>query len=97
MRPFERYVGTHTGDGNAKSIVIGFTPAYVRVLNLTDRIEFEKYSTMNAADNLKTVAAGTRTLETGSDITVTTANGGTIGLAAATNINAKVFHVFAIP
>jgi len=92
-QPYERYVGTYTGDGAAKTLTIGFKPAYIRVLNFTDRIEYEKYNTMAAADTLKTVAAGTRTLETGSDIVLTN-KGATISLGA--NINAKVFHVFAV-
>jgi hypothetical protein len=42
----------------------GFKPRYVRWVNLTDRVEIEWFEGMDANTCLKTVAAGTRTLET---------------------------------
>ena len=42
----------------------GFKPRYVRWVNLTDRVEVEWFEGMDANTCLKTVAAGTRTLET---------------------------------
>ncbi|WP_423459970.1 hypothetical protein [Ottowia sp. VDI28] len=51
-------------------VACGFTPRYVRIVNVTDRIEAEWFDGMDANSCLKTVAAGTRTLE------VTGGNGG---------------------
>jgi hypothetical protein len=49
------------------TITIGFTPRYVRVENVTDRIAIEWFAgAMSASTDtcLKTAAAGTKTLET---------------------------------
>lgn len=51
-------------------IVVGFKPKYIEWLNITDRIGGEFYENMAANSCLKTVAAGTRTLE------ITSGNGG---------------------
>lgn len=50
----------------ADSIVVplGFTPRYVCFENVTERIKVEWYEGMAANTCIKTVAAGTRTLET---------------------------------
>ncbi len=50
----------------ADSVVVslGFTPKYVVWENVTDRIKIEWYEGMAANTSIKTVAAGTRTLET---------------------------------
>lgn len=45
-------------------IECGFKPRKVRVLNLTSRIEGEYWEGMSSAQHLRTVAAGTRTLDT---------------------------------
>ena len=45
-------------------VLTGFKPRYVRWVNLTDRIEVEWFEGMDANTCLKTIAAGTRTLET---------------------------------
>ena len=58
---------------------VGFTPTYVRYLNLTTRVEYEWYTGMAATHTLKSVAAGTRTDDTATAITV---SGGTITVAA---------------
>jgi len=55
---------------SAASITLGFDPRYVRVENETDRILFEWYEGNDSAKGVKTVAAGTRTLETSGLITV---------------------------
>lgn len=49
---------------------VGFKPSYVNFVNLTDRVSGEFYDGMADNSCLKTVAAGTRTLE------VTGGNGG---------------------
>lgn len=51
-------------------VAIGFTPKYFAWENVTDRIKGEWYEGMAANSCIKTVAAGTRTLE------VTGVNGG---------------------
>lgn len=43
---------------------VGFTPRYIRVENVTDRIAVEWFEGMDADTCVKTAAAGTRTLET---------------------------------
>lgn len=45
-------------------VLTGFKPRYVRWVNLTDRVEVEWFEGMDPNTCLKTVAAGTRTLET---------------------------------
>jgi hypothetical protein len=51
-------------------INVGFKPKYVNWVNLTDRVSGEFYEGMADDSCLKTVAAGTRTLE------ITSGNGG---------------------
>lgn len=51
-------------------ILVGFKPKYVKWENVTDRICGEFYEGMAADSCIKTVAAGTRTLE------ITSGNGG---------------------
>lgn len=60
------------GTPGAMSITLGFDPRYIRVVNLTTRVEYEWYKDMAATHTLKTVANGTRTDDTGSAIVVTT-------------------------
>ena len=74
----------------AASYRVGFKPRYVRVDNVTDRIALEWYEGMTSAHAVKTVAAGTRTLETSGGVTV---SGDTIGFAVTQN---KQFRVQAI-
>ena len=69
------------------SYTVGFVPRYVRVDNVTDRTVLEWYEGMTSAHAAKTVAAGTRTLETSGGVTV---SGGTIGFAVTQN---KVYRV----
>ncbi len=52
----------------------GFVPRYVCIVNLTDRITHEWYEGMTADSALRTVAAGTRTLETSDTIKVYATN-----------------------
>lgn len=91
--PYESYYLTWTGDGNAKTLTPGFKPKYLKLDNVTDRIADEKYKDMLATETLHTVAGGTRTLATSSYIVLN--DDGTVTIAAAANINAKVFHCVA--
>ena len=91
--------GKFTGAGVVVDVPLGFTPRIVRVINATDRISDEKFAGMAASEVLHTIAAGTRTLDTGSLITfkdplVDLTRGFTIAAAAA--INAKVIYWEAI-
>lgn len=52
------------------SILVGFTPRYVSVVNETDRITFEWYQGMPSGGAVQTVAAGTRTLVGTGGVTV---------------------------
>lgn len=52
------------------TITVGFSPRYIRVENVTDRIGLEWFYGMASDSALKTVAAGTRTLETSSAIVI---------------------------
>ncbi len=58
------YDGTAITATDSTRVQVGFTPRYVRWINLTDRIEVEWYYGMDPNTCLKTVASGTRTLET---------------------------------
>lgn len=90
-------VGTFVGDGTICHVITGFKPRYVKLINLTDRIIDEKTYDMGATQGLHTVAAGTMTLTTSSDITLLGGQDGQRGfdVAAATNINGKTFHYIA--
>jgi hypothetical protein len=67
---------------------VGFTPRYVRVENATDRIVNEWFEGMTSAHAVKTVAAGTRTLETSGGPSV--GADGTIGFAVTQNKQYRV-------
>lgn len=75
------------GSPAAASYNVGFTPRYIRVDNVTDRTVLEWYEGMTSAHAAKTVAAGTRTLETSGGPTV---SGGTIGFAVTQNKQYRV-------
>ena len=74
--------GAIVSDGGAAAdltINLGFVPRLFKIVNLTDRIAYEYHEGQAAGDSLKTVAAGTRTIDAGvvtvvgSDVTVTAA------------------------
>jgi hypothetical protein len=54
----------------AVTVYPGFRPSYVRFENVTDRITMEWFAGMNQGDYLKTIADGTKTLETDDVLTV---------------------------
>lgn len=58
---------------------IGFSPRYVCVVNVSERVQLEFYAGMPQAYSLKTVAAGTRTLASSLGITCS-ASGFSVGL-----------------
>ena len=84
----------------ADSVVVslGFTPKYVCWENVTDRVKIEWYEGMAANTSIKTVAAGTRTLETtNGGITICDADGTakTDGKAFAVLQNATLAAILA--
>ena len=74
------------GTPAAATITVGFTPRYFAWHSTTGRISYEWFTGMAAGTSLKTVANGTRTLDTtDAAITVNTAATtlGTVTIAAA--------------
>lgn len=78
--------GSFTSDNTITEVNLGFTPRWVKVVNSTDVIVWEKIEGMATADSVKTVTAGTTTVDTGAAITIDT-DGFT--LSAATVGSAK--------
>lgn len=64
------------------TITPGFVPNYVKVMNVTEKIMHEWHKGMNQGDYLKTVAAGTRTLET-DDVLVVNETTGVVSILAS--------------
>lgn len=83
-----------TSDGSAQIITLGFTPTNVLVFNETDVIRWEKFDPMVAANCIKTVGAGTMTLDAGSQILINTDK--TITLGATLVGTAKAIKVRAM-
>lgn len=73
----------------------GFRPRYVCAENLTDRIKYEWYEGMATTDCIKTVAAGTRTLDTGSllPVVVTAGSQPSITLKASEVLQNKQYEI----
>lgn len=63
-------VVTDAGAAADTTFTLGFAPRYICVVNRTDRTTLEWYEGMAANSAIRTVAAGTRTLDTSSGITV---------------------------
>ena len=86
--------GSFTSDNTATTVTIGFKPRWVKVVNTTDVIVWEKIEGMAAANSVKTVTAGTTTIDTGAAITINT--DGTITLSATAVGNAKAISWVAL-
>jgi len=76
----------------------GFRPNYVCLENLTDRIKYEWYTGMAEGDYVKTLAAGTRTLETDDVLVVEDDTGArpAITVAASIVLQNKQYHLMAL-
>ncbi len=64
--------GSHFDDAVTPAALVvtcGFKPRYIRVVNLTDRVQYEWFDGMADANALKQVAAGTGTFETSATLT----------------------------
>lgn len=85
--------GSFTGDGAASTITLGFNPQHMIVVNETDATTWQKIAGMAAANSVKTVTAGTTTVDTGSAILF---NGnGTVTLSATLGASAKAIAWYA--
>lgn len=85
--------GSWTGDGAAQTLTLGFVPLYIKIVNETDATTWEKWDPMVAANSIKTVTAGTMTVDTGSAIVIN--SDGTVTLSATLSANAKAFKFIA--
>lgn len=81
-----------TGSGNAVQVNVGFHPRRVFLMNMTDNISFEWITGMAATDTVKTVAAGTRIIDTTSAIvpTADAAGNDTIAIPASAAPSTKL-------
>lgn len=84
--------GGNTGDGTALIVTLGFRPKAVVLVNITDVTKIEKIDGMADNATLQTVAAGTMTIQTTSQITIDE-NGFVV--SAAANANGKVLRWWA--
>ena len=80
--------GSFTGAGNAVDIQVGFTPRYVKIVNWTDNITWEWLDGAPSTNALKSIAAGTNTVDATSGITVDLRN---VYLTAALAANSSKF------
>ncbi len=90
----ERYqYASLTGDGNDTVIKVGFSPVYVKVINETDAIIWEKTKGMAAANSIKLNGTGPAiTKDTNSAILFNSDNSITLATATAAP-NAKAITV----
>lgn len=86
--------GSFTSDNTATVVTLGFKPRWVKVVNTTDVIVWEKIEGMAAVNSVKTVTAGTTTIDTGSAILINA--DGTITLSATAVGNSKAISWVAI-
>lgn len=86
--------GSFTSDNTATIVKCGFKPRWIKVVNSTDVIVWEKLEGMAAANTVKTVTAGTTTIDTTSGILINT--DGTITISAAAVGNAKAISWVAL-
>lgn len=81
-------VGGYTSDGGLCLVTLGFKPAYVKVINETDVIVWEWIKGMGSTKTVKTVTAGTTTIDTGSAIVDN--DNGTFTISATASGTSKV-------
>jgi len=70
------------GGAVVATLTLGFDPRFFEIENVTDRISYRWYVGMTNPGALKTIAAGTRTLETTEGPTMGTAALGTLGVVS---------------
>ena len=74
----------------AATINIGYAPRYFAWINVTDRITYEWFKGNANGTTLKTVAAGTRTLDT-ADVAISV-TGGMVTIGAAAILQSKQYR-----
>jgi hypothetical protein len=97
----QRLTYEHLDDAASPAAIVlypGFKPTKVIVVNITDRISYEYMAGMNEGDYLKTVAAGTRTLETDDVLVVEDDDGSrpSITVVAAAVLQNKRYYIEAM-
>jgi hypothetical protein len=93
----ERVSGYFTATGEDVIIPLGMLPTHIVIVDVTDNIQWDWYRGLAATNTIKTVAAGTRTIDTNSAIVITTdlAGNASVKIAAATAVNASLL-IYAI-
>lgn len=86
-----RASGSFTSDNTATTVTIGYTPRHVRVVNTSDATIYEWFDSMPANSTIKTVTAGTTTIDTTGAIVPTT-NGFTLTAAAVGTAKNIAWH-----
>lgn len=86
--------GTLTGDGSANTLTLGFVPRYVKVINETDVLVWEKFGSQVAANSIKTVTAGTTTVDTTSAIVINTDGTVTVSSGAVGSADSAFWVAF---
>ena len=93
----ERISGYFTGTGDAVVIALGTQPTHVVVADVTGNIVWEWFRGLAATNVFKDVAAGTRTVDTGSALVVSVDLAGnaslTIAAAVAVNGNLLIYSI----
>ena len=89
--------GTQNGTGAAISVVCGFRPRYVKVVNVATGglCSIEHIDTMAAASGFKGVTDGTKTFISSNGITLNDF-GFTIGADTDVNVSGEAIHYIAI-
>lgn len=98
----EIFTGTTTGTGSAINISTGFTPAYVRVVNLVNGTAMEWWYGFASAQSLKTLSTGAVSNAVVNGVSAyagssTAAKGFTIGADANLNASGQPLYYIAVP
>lgn len=87
-------VGSFTSDNAAQTLTLGFKPNYVKVINETDTIVWEAFSSSSSTKVLKITGVPAVTVDTGSAIVIN--SDGTVTLSSTLVGNSKVITFFAV-
>lgn len=87
-------VGSFTSDNSAQTLTLGFKPNYVKVINETDTIVWEAFSSSSSTKVLKITGVPAVTVDTGSAIVIN--SDGTVTLSSTLVGNSKVITFFAV-
>lgn len=87
-------VGSFTSDNAAQTLTLGFKPNYVKVINETDTIVWEAFSSSSSTKVLKTTGVPAVSIDTNSAIVIN--SDGTVTLSSTLVGNSKVITFFAV-